>query len=100
MPIPAITTGIAVVRAVGGIIGKGSKNVNPVYKNQFTSEKGLKTLKKIADKTTAKKAAQAARDSKDSYGPPVPGMGVSLQKGFIPNPSGTVKVKNTFTRAK
>ena len=90
----------AAVRVVGGIIGQGSKNVNPVYRNQFTSGAGLETLKKVADKAAAKRATQAARDAADSYGPPIPGIGVSLQKGFVPNPSGTVKVKNMFTRSK
>ena len=88
---------LGVVRAVGGIMGKGAKNVNPTYRNQFTSGAGLGTLKKIADKTAAKKAAQAAADAADSYGPP---MGSSILKGFVPNPSGTVKVKNMYTRAK
>ena len=88
------------VRIVGGIVGKGAKYVNPTYRNQFTNEKGLGTLKKIADKAAAKKTAQAAKDAADSYGPPIPGIGVSLQKGYIPNPSGTVKVKNMFTRSK
>jgi len=90
----------AVVRVVAGIMGKGATNVNPVYRNQFTSEKGLGTLKKIADKADAKAAAKAAKDAADSYGPPVPGMGRSLQQGFIPNPSGTVKIKNMYTRSK
>jgi len=88
------------VRVVAGIMGKGSKAVNPTYRNQFTSEKGLGTLKKIADKADAKAAAKAAKDAADSYGPTVPGMGRSLQQGFIPNPSGTVKIKNMYTRSK
>ena len=78
-------------------MGRGAKNVNPTYRNQFTSEAGLGTLKKIADKAADKKAAQAARDAVDSYGP---SMGSSILKGFVPNPSGTVKVKNIYTRAK
>jgi len=101
MPAPILYgIGAAVVRAVGGIVGKGAKNVNPTYKNQFTSKQGLGTLKKIADKSTAKRAAQAKKDAADSYGPTVPGMGRSLQQGFIPNPSGTVKIKNMYTRSK
>ena len=91
---------VAAVRAVGGIMGKGAKNVNPTYRNQFTSGAGLGALKKIADKADAKAAAKAAKDAADSYGPPVPGMGRSLQQGFIPDPSGTVKIKNIYTRSK
>ena len=60
-----------VARIVGGIVGKGAKYVNPVYKNQFTSEAGLGTLGKIADKAAAKRAAQAAKDAADSWGPPI-----------------------------
>jgi hypothetical protein len=95
-----VKAAIAAVRAVGGIMGKGATNVNPVYRNQFTSGAGLGALKKIADKAEAKAAAKAAKDAADSYGPPVPGMGRSLQQGFIPNPSGTVKIKNMYTRSK
>jgi hypothetical protein len=90
----------AVVRVVGGIMGKGAKSVNPTYRNQFTSGAGLGALKKIADKADAKAAAKATKDAADSYGPTVPGMGRSLQQGFIPNPSGTVKIKNMYTRSK
>jgi hypothetical protein len=90
----------AVVRVVGGIMGKGAKNVNPTYRNQFTSGAGLGALKKIADKADAKAAAKAAKDAADSWGPTVPGMGRSLQQGFIPNPSGTVKIKDIYTRSK
>ena len=90
----------AVVRVVGGIMGKGAKSVNPTYRNQFTSGAGLGALKKIADKADAKAAAKATKDAADSYGPTVPGMGRSLQQGFIPNPSGTVKIKNIYTRSK
>ena len=84
-----------ITRRVGGIVGKGAKYVNPTYKNQFTSKAGLETLNKVADKAAAKRAAQAAKDAADSWGPP---MGSSILKGFVPNPSGTVKVK--YTRAK
>ncbi len=44
MPVPGIVAaGITTVRAIGGIMGKGSKNINPVYKNQGFSESVLKT---------------------------------------------------------
>lgn len=95
-----VKAAIAAVRAVGGIMGKGATNVNPTYRNQFTSGAGLGALKKIADKADAKAAAKATKDAADSYGPTVPGMGRSLQQGFIPNPSGTVKIKNIYTRSK
>lgn len=43
MPAPGIVAaGIAAVRAVGGIIGKGGKNVNPVYKNVVEPKSAVK----------------------------------------------------------
>ena len=43
MPAPGIVAaGIAAVRAVGGILGKGGKNVNPVYNTPVVSNVKVK----------------------------------------------------------
>ena len=73
MPAPVLYgIGAAVVRVVGGIVGKGAKNVNPTYKNQFTNKQGLGTLKKIADKAVAKKATEKTNNL--PAGPKIPGL--------------------------
>jgi hypothetical protein len=38
MAIPVIAAAAAAARVVGGIMGKGAKSVNPVYKNQWSTE--------------------------------------------------------------
>ena len=43
----------AVVRGVGGISGKGSKNVNPVYKESGAHVKVIKPGTKVLDYPTA-----------------------------------------------
>lgn len=46
MPAPGvIAAGIAAVRVVGGIMGKGSKNVNPVYKNVGEPKSAVKVVR-------------------------------------------------------
>ena len=43
MPAPGIVAaGIAAARVVGGIMGKGGKNVNPVYKNVVEPKSAVK----------------------------------------------------------
>ena len=64
MPVPGIAAaGIAAARAIGGIIGKGSKNINPVYKNQGFSDDVLKrpsyTPKNSIDASTASKTVKS-----------------------------------------
>jgi len=45
MAIPAIgAIAMAAVRVVGGIVGKGSKNINPVYKNVGEPKSGVKVV--------------------------------------------------------
>jgi hypothetical protein len=47
MPAPGVVAaGIAAARAIGGILGKGSKNVNPVYKNIGEPKSAVKVIKK------------------------------------------------------
>lgn len=36
MPVPGIAAGLAAVRLVAGIVGKGGKNVNPLYNRPVT----------------------------------------------------------------
>jgi hypothetical protein len=46
MPAPGVVAvGIAAARAIGGILGKGSKNVNPVYKNIGEPKSAVKVVK-------------------------------------------------------
>ncbi len=58
MPVPGIAAGIAAARVIGGIMGKGSKSINPVYKNQGFSEAVLKTPSYTPKNSLAKTQAQ------------------------------------------
>ena len=109
MALPLIAAGIAAravakkltTRAVGGIVGAGSKTVNPVYRNSNS----VKILEKTVDPKFRQKIVNAQRtsatkDAKSGDSAKIKGSLREWENSFVNSKKPTVKVNSNPMRGK